>query len=188
MAKEFSVGSSQWLSAPGGNTTSKSMDSLRSLPLLSSPSPPTGPPTRRPSFLVSSNADARRVSYAYSYDSCKTYTSFDELEKRNEKRKQDFLNLTIEKRRNIFAGNLTLGKSAESWEIEPTGRMHLSLQPSGSVLHVPDRRLTILSPHTSNCTPDLLQFGERTRESARNTLLLPKLMLPKSESQVFHSR
>lgn len=109
-----------------------------------------------------------------------------ELEKRNEKRKQDFLNLSIEKRRNIFAGNLAQGKS-ETGENDLRGRMQLLLQPSGSCLHVPERRLTILSPHTTNCTSDALQFSQ-AKDSNRKSFVLPKLLLPTSESQHFYSR
>lgn len=103
----------------------------------------------------------------------------------SEKRKQDFLNLSVEKRRNIFAGNLSLGKS-EPGEHDTRGRMQLSLPPPGSHLHVPDRRITILSPHTPNYTPDLLQFNQ-TKSNNRKSFILPKLLLPNSESQLFYT-
>lgn len=104
--------------------------------------------------------------------------------KESERRKQDFLALSVEKRRHIFAGNL--GKSEGAANSELRGRMQLSLPPQGAAtLQVPDRRITIMSPHTPNYTPDLLQFNQGKHRN--KSFVLPKLLLPNSESHFFYS-
>ncbi|KAL0277907.1 UNVERIFIED_CONTAM: hypothetical protein PYX00_005024 [Menopon gallinae] len=175
----------QWLTAPTGNPNSKSMESLRS---GSGASPPGSGScsggasiSRRPSFLTASSSDVRRiVTVPAIVDFNRGYNSLDEGDRA---KKQDFLNLSVEKRRNIFAGNL--GKSEADGDRR--GRMQLSLPPPGSFLHVPDRKITILSPHTPNCTADFLQTCKAKPVNNRKSFVLPKLLLPNSESQVFYS-
>lgn len=108
------------------------------------------------------------------------------MEKKNDdKTRQDFLHMSIEKRRHLFARNLALGKfDVKDGGGESRGKTQMTYHnttmttsSSGSFQNPPDRRLTILSPHSANCTPDLLQFGQ-FKETNRKSLTLPKLLLP----------
>jgi len=91
-----------------------------------------------------------------------------------------------ERRRGLYAGVINPG------ERRITVPQHLSLPPpTGAYLSLStpggDRKLTIVSPHSPH-QPDLLQFSSsitalKTRR--KKAIVLPRLILPRSESDVF---
>lgn len=152
-------GPPQWL-------TARSMESLRS---------------HRQSFLTSSERDMRRVVAssveARSLESLereirlkRRAVSGEEIALRDRCEDQP---LSAERRRGLYAGAVT----GERRAAVPS---HLSLLTAPS----PDRRLTILSPHSPHAAPDLLQFAT-LKNRRKKAVVLPKLILPRSESDVF---
>lgn len=189
----------QWLTASGSGSyrseTAKSMESLRSNSTASSASGTAAHHTHRHSFLTSSERDMRRV-VASSVEA----RSLENLEKEMRlmgKRKavsgeeivagvEESGVTTAEMRRGLYAGVISPG------ERRITVPQHLSLPPpTGGYLSLatagPDRKLTILSPHSPQQT-DILQFSSsmtalKTRR--KKAIVLPRLVLPRSESDVF---
>ncbi|KAJ9597909.1 hypothetical protein L9F63_011235, partial [Diploptera punctata] len=186
----------QWLTASSGtyrSETAKSMESLRSNSTASASSDTKVHHTHRQSFLTSSERDMRRV-VASSVEA----RSLENLEKEIRlmgKRKavsgeelivgaEDNSMTTAERRRGLYAGVITQG------ERRTNVPSHLSLPPPGAYLSLAtpgaDRKLTILSPHSPH-QPDLLQFSTLATLKTRRkkAIVLPKLILPRSESDVF---
>jgi cAMP-specific phosphodiesterase 4 len=91
-----------------------------------------------------------------------------------------------ERRRGLYAGVINPG------ERRITVPQHLSLPPpTGTYLSLAtpggDRKLTILSPHSPH-PPDLLQFSSSVttlKTKRKKAMVLPRLILPRSESDVF---
>jgi cAMP-specific phosphodiesterase 4 len=189
----------QWLTATGSSgyrsETAKSMESLRSNSTAASSSGTTVHHSHRQSFLTSSERDMRRV-VASSVEA----RSLENLEKEMRqmgKRKagsgeelivsvEESAMTAAERRRGLYAGVINPG------ERRITVPQHLSLPPpTGGYLGLStpggDRKLTIVSPHSPH-QPDLLQFSSsfttlKTRR--KKAIVLPRLILPRSESDVF---
>jgi len=189
----------QWLTATGSSgyrsETAKSMESLRSNSTTASSSGNTVHHSHRQSFLTSSERDMRRV-VASSVEA----RSLENLEKEMRqmgKRKagsgeestagvEESIMTAAERRRGLYAGVINPG------ERRITVPQHLSLPPpTGTYLSLStpggDRKLTIVSPHSPH-QPDLLQFSSsftalKTRR--KKAIVLPRLILPRSESDVF---
>ncbi|PSN45563.1 hypothetical protein C0J52_21365 [Blattella germanica] len=185
----------QWLTASAGtyrSETAKSMESLRSNSTASAGSE-TKVHHHRHSFLTSSERDMRRV-VASSVEA----RSLENLEKEIRlmgKRKavsgEELIASEVEamsaaeRRRGLYAGVKTHG------ERRTAVPQHLSLPPPGAYLTLAtpggDRKLTILSPHSPH-PPDLLQFSsslQTLKTRRKKAIVLPKLILPRSESEVF---
>lgn len=189
----------QWLTATGSSgyrsETAKSMESLRSNNTTASSSVNTAHHSHRQSFLTSSERDMRRV-VASSVEA----RSLENLEKEMRqmgKRKagsgeestagvEESLMTAAERRRGLYAGVINPG------ERRITVPQHLSLPPpTGAYLSLStpggDRKLTIVSPHSPH-QPELIQFSSsftalKTRR--KKAIVLPRLILPRSESDVF---
>lgn len=189
----------QWLTATGSSSyrseTAKSMESLRSNSAASSSTGTAVHHTHRQSFLTSSERDMRRV-VASSVEA----RSLENLEKEMRlmgKRKivsgeelltgvEESSMTAAERRRGLYAGVINPG------ERRITVPQHLSLPPpTGTYLSLAtpggDRKLTILSPHSPH-PPDLLQFSSSVttlKTKRKKAMVLPRLILPRSESDVF---
>lgn len=189
----------QWLTATGSSSyrseTAKSMESLRSNSATSSSAGTAVHHTHRQSFLTSSERDMRRV-VASSVEA----RSLENLEKEMRlmgKRKvvsgedsvtgvEESSMTAAERRRGLYAGVINPG------ERRITVPQHLSLPPpTGTYLSLAtpggDRKLTILSPHSPH-PPDLLQFSSSVttlKTKRKKAMVLPRLILPRSESDVF---
>jgi cAMP-specific phosphodiesterase 4 len=189
----------QWLTAMGSGTcrseTAKSMESLPSSSTTSVSGGTTVHHSYRQSFLTSFERDMRRA-VARSVEA----RSLENLEKEMRlmgKRKaisgeelkagvEESGMTEAERRRGLYAGVVNLG------ERKTTVPQHLSLPPpSGAYLSLAtpggDRKLTILSPHSPH-QADLLQLSSslttlKTRR--KKAIVLPRLILPRSESDVF---
>ena len=187
----------QWLTASSGtyrSETAKSMESLRSNSTASASSDTKVHHTHRQSFLTSSERDMRRV-VASSVEA----RSLENLEKEIRlmgKRKavsgeelvvgvEESSMSAAERRRGLYAGVITPGERRTNvpshLSLPPPTGAYLSLATPGA-----DRKLTILSPHSPH-QPDLLQFSTLATLKTRRkkAIVLPKLILPRSESDVF---
>lgn len=189
----------QWLTATGSSSyrseTAKSMESLRSNSTATSSSGTSVHHSHRQSFLTSSERDMRRV--VASSVEAKSLENLEKEMRQMGKRKvvsgeelitgvEESGMTAAERRRGLYAGVINPG------ERRITVPQHLSLPPpTGTYLSLAtpggDRKLTILSPHSPH-QPDLLQFSSsfttlKTRR--KKAIVLPRLILPRSESDVF---
>lgn len=189
----------QWLTATGTSgyrsETAKSMESLRSSSTAASSSGTTVHHSHRQSFLTSSERDMRRV-VASSVEARSLENLEKEMRQMGKRKAGSGEELTAgveesgmtaaERRRGLYAGVINPG------ERRITVPQHLSLPPpTGAFLSLAtpggDRKLTIVSPHSPH-QPDLLQFSSsittlKTRR--KKAIVLPRLILPRSESDVF---
>jgi cAMP-specific phosphodiesterase 4 len=190
--------SRQWLTATGSSSysdTAKSMESLRSNSTVSSSTGTTAHHSHRQSFLTSSERDMRRV-VASSVEA----KSLENLEKEMRlmgKRKvvsgedsvasvEESGMTAAERRRGLYAGVINPGERRitvpQHLSLPPPTGTHLSLATPGA-----DRKLTILSPH-SPLLPDVLHFSSSVttlKTKRKKAMVLPRLILPRSESDVF---
>ncbi|KAJ8880211.1 hypothetical protein PR048_016677 [Dryococelus australis] len=186
VATASSEGKQQWLSASSGvyRENAKSMESLRS---GGTPQPHHH---HRHSFITSSERDMRRV-VATSVEARSLESLEREIRMMGKRRAvsgedvgaaEESLS-AAERRRGLYAGVISSDRKA-------TVPQHLSLPPPSAAMHglaTPgaDRRLMILSPHSPG---DMLHFSSsfatlRTRR--KKAVVLPKLILPRSDSDVF---
>ena len=185
----------QWLTATAGtyrSETAKSMESLRSNSTASPASETKVHHTHRQSFLTSSERDMRRV-VASSVEA----RSLENLEKEIRlmgKRKavsgeelvsEESSMTAAERRRGLYAGVITPGERRTNvpshLSLPPPTGAYLSLATPGA-----DRKLTILSPHSPHQS-EFLHFSSLATLKTRRkkAIVLPKLILPRSESDVF---
>lgn len=154
--KHLGKSSGQFLSAGTRVETARSMESLR---------------THHRSFLASSDRDVRRSTESLEREA--------KLKRRAVSGEEMSLGIeetiTAERRRGLFAGSVP---------------QHLSLPPPATYLSLSpgDRRLTILSPHSPHHSQDMLHYSSsfaaiKLRKN-RKSIVLPKLVLPRSDSEI----
>ncbi|XP_049955309.1 uncharacterized protein LOC126471229 [Schistocerca serialis cubense] len=170
----------QWLSAAASRAElARSMESLRTAVTQQQSGKLQAHHHHRQSFLTSSERDMRRV-VATSVEA----RSLESLEREIRLKRRAVSGeeppsasggeepLSAERRRGLYA------VGGERRAAVPS---HLSLLTTP----VPqDRRLTILSPHSPMAPPDLLQLAS-LKNRRKKAVVLPKLILPRSESDVF---
>ncbi|XP_017879426.1 uncharacterized protein LOC108624544 [Ceratina calcarata] len=117
------------------------------------------------SFLTSSTKDVRRIVTVESKSS-------DNLHREE--------SLNAEVRRGLFANTGLERKLPQHLSLPPPSGVFSLTSPGGS-----DRKITILSPH-SPMQPAEFQFSAQTLKTRRKkAVVLPRLVLPRSESEVF---
>lgn len=117
------------------------------------------------SFLTSSTRDVRRIVTVESKSSENLH-------------REESLNAEV--RRGLFANTGLERKVPQHLSLPPTSNVFSLTSPGGS-----DRRITILSPHSPMQTSEF-QFSTQTLKSRRKkAIVLPRLVLPRSESEVF---
>lgn len=123
--------------------------------------------THHRSFLTSSEKDVRRIMTS---------------ESRSSENLQREESLNAEVRRGLFANTGIERKIPQHLSLPPASGVFSLTSPGGS-----DRRITILSPHSPAQTPDLLQFTMQSTLKTRRkkAVVLPRLVLPRSDSEVF---
>lgn len=89
--------------------------------------------------------------------------------------------LNAEVRRGLFANTGLERKIPQHLSLPPTSGMFSLTSPGGS-----DRKITILSPHSPVQALDFQQYSIQTLKTRRKkAVVLPRLVLPRSESEVF---
>lgn len=140
---------------------SKSLESLS----LSSESHVASSKSHYRSFLTSSSKDVRRIVTVESRSS-------DNLHREE--------SLNAEVRRGLFANTGLERKIPQHLSLPPPSSVFSLTSPGGS-----DRKITILSPHSPIQSSEF-QFSAQTLKSRRKkAIVLPRLVLPRSESEVF---
>jgi len=140
---------------------SKSMESLSS----SSETHISSSRSHYRSFLTSSTRDVRRIVTVESKSS-------DNLHREE--------SMNAEVRRGLFANTGLERKIPQHLSLPPPTSMFSLTSPGGS-----DRKITILSPHSPLQMPEF-QFAVQTLKNRRKkAIVLPRLVLPRSESEVF---
>nr|KAF7423247.1 hypothetical protein H0235_008530 [Vespula pensylvanica] len=172
-------------SSSSGQVTARSMESLRSsknflsaddrysderksLESLSSSSEThlTTSKSHYRSFLTSSSKDVRRI-----------VTQVESKSSENLHREES---LNAEVRRGLFANTGLERKLPQHLSLPPPSNVFSLTSPGGS-----DRKITILSPHSPINSTEF-QFSTQTLKSRRKkAIVLPRLVLPRSESEVF---
>ncbi|XP_012288313.1 cAMP-specific 3',5'-cyclic phosphodiesterase isoform X3 [Orussus abietinus] len=173
------------LAASTSQVTTRSMESLRttrnylsaddrhsedskSLESLSSSSEThAASKTHYRSFLTASRNDVRRIVTLESSRSSENL------------HREESLNAEI--RRGLFANTGLERKLPQHLSLPPATGIFSLTSPGGS-----DRKITILSPHSPIQAPDFQQLTAQTLRTRRNkAIVLPRLVLPQSESDVF---
>ncbi|KAK9295750.1 hypothetical protein QLX08_010029 [Tetragonisca angustula] len=140
---------------------SKSLESLS----LSSESHVASSKSHYRSFLTSSSKDVRRIVTVESKSS-------DNLHREE--------SLNAEVRRGLFANTGLERKIPQHLSLPPPSSVFSLTSPGGS-----DRKITILSPHSPIQSSEF-QFSAQTLKSRRKkAIVLPRLVLPRSDSEVF---
>lgn len=140
---------------------SKSLESIS----LSSESHVASSKSHYRSFLTSSSKDVRRIITVESKSS-------DNLHREE--------SLNAEVRRGLFANTGLERKIPQHLSLPPPSNVFSLTSPGGS-----DRKITILSPHSPIQTSEF-QFSAQTLKTRRKkAIVLPRLVLPRSESEVF---
>lgn len=123
------------------------------------------------SFLTSSSSSAKRdVRRVLSVES----RSSENLLHREE-------SLNAEVRRGLFANTGLERKLPQHLSLPPPSGVFSLTSPGGS-----DRKITILSPHSPVQALDFQQYSIQTLKTRRKkALVLPRLVLPRSDSEVF---
>ncbi|KAK2583587.1 hypothetical protein KPH14_009530 [Odynerus spinipes] len=172
-------------SSSGRQATARSMESLRSsrnflsaddrysderksLESLSSSSEThlTTSRSQYRSFITSSSKDVRRI-----------VTQVESKSSDNLHREES---LNAEVRRGLFANTGLERKIPQHLSLPPPSNVFSLTSPGGS-----DRKITILSPHSPIHSTEF-QFAAQTLKSRRKkAIVLPRLVLPRSESEVF---
>ncbi|XP_036148246.1 cAMP-specific 3',5'-cyclic phosphodiesterase isoform X2 [Monomorium pharaonis] len=114
------------------------------------------------SFLTSSTRDVRKI----------VTKSSDNLLRREE-------SMNAEVRRGLFANTGLERKLPQHLSLPPPTNIFSLTSPGGS-----DRKITILSPH-SPLQASEFQFGQTLKSRRKKAIVLPRLVLPRSESEVF---
>lgn len=141
---------------------SKSMESLSSSSEMHMGSSSRG---HYRSFLTSSTKDVRRIVTVESKSSENLH-------------REESLNAEV--RRGLFANTGFERKIPQHLSLPPPSSIFSLTSPGGS-----DRKITILSPHSPMQTSEF-QFSAQTLKSRRKkAIVLPRLVLPRSESEVF---
>ncbi|KAL2722414.1 hypothetical protein V1478_009277 [Vespula squamosa] len=118
------------------------------------------------SFLTSSSKDVRRI-----------VTQVESKSSENLHREES---LNAEVRRGLFANTGLERKLPQHLSLPPPSNVFSLTSPGGS-----DRKITILSPHSPINSTEF-QFSAQTLKSRRKkAIVLPRLVLPRSESEVF---
>lgn len=139
---------------------SKSMESLSSEMHMGSSSR-----SHYRSFLTSSTRDVRKIVTVESKSSENLH-------------REESLNAEV--RRGLFANTGFERKLPQHLSLPPPSNIFSLTSPGGS-----DRKITILSPHLPMQTSEF-QFSAQTLKSRRKkAIVLPRLVLPRSESEVF---
>lgn len=138
---------------------SKSLESL-------SESHVAGSKSHYRSFLTSSTRDVRRIVTVESKSS-------DNLHREE--------SLNAEVRRGLFANTGLERKIPQNLSLPPPSNVFSLTSPGGS-----DRKITILSPHSPLQTTEF-QFSQTLKTRRKKAIVLPRLVLPRSESDVFFS-
>lgn len=118
------------------------------------------------SFLTSSSRDVRRIVTVESKSS-------DNLHREE--------SLNAEVRRGLFANTGLERKIPQNLSLPPPSNVFSLTSPGGS-----DRKITILSPHSPLQTTEF-QFSQTLKTRRKKAIVLPRLVLPRSESDVFFS-
>lgn len=118
------------------------------------------------SFLTSSTRDVRRIVTVESKSS-------DNLHREE--------SLNAEVRRGLFANTGLERKIPQNLSLPPPSNVFSLTSPGGS-----DRKITILSPHSPLQTTEF-QFSQTLKARRKKAIVLPRLVLPRSESDVFFS-
>lgn len=139
---------------------SKSMESLSS----SSETHVSSSRSHYRSFLTSSTRDVRRIVTVESKSS-------DNLHREE--------SMNAEVRRGLFANTGLERKIPQHLSLPPPTSMFSLTSPGGS-----DRKITILSPHSPLQTSEF-QFVQTLKNRRKKAIVLPRLVLPRSESEVF---
>lgn len=116
------------------------------------------------SFLTSSTRDVRRIITIESKSS-------DNLHREE--------SMNAEVRRGLFANTGLERKIPQHLSLPPPTSMFSLTSPGGS-----DRKITILSPHSPLQTSEF-QFAQTLKNRRKKAIVLPRLVLPRSESEVF---
>lgn len=117
------------------------------------------------SFLTSSTKDVRKIVTVESKSSENLH-------------REESLNAEV--RRGLFANTGFERKIPQHLSLPPPSSIFSLTSPGGS-----DRKITILSPHSPMQTSEF-QFSAQTLKSRRKkAIVLPRLVLPRSESEVF---
>lgn len=117
------------------------------------------------SFLTSSTRDVRRIVTVESKSSENLH-------------REESMNAEV--RRGLFANTGLERKVPQHLSLPPPSNMFSLTSPGGS-----DRKIMILSPHSPVQTSEF-QFSAQTLKSRRKkAIVLPRLVLPRSESEVF---
>lgn len=117
------------------------------------------------SFLTSSTRDVRRIITIESKSSENLH-------------REESMNAEV--RRGLYANTGLERKIPQHLSLPPPTSVFSLTSPGGS-----DRKITILSPHSPLQTPEF-QFAAQTLKSRRKkAIVLPRLVLPRSESEVF---
>lgn len=141
---------------------SKSMESLSSSSEMHMGSSSRG---HYRSFLTSSTKDVRRIVTVESKSSENLH-------------REESMNAEV--RRGLFANTGFERKIPQHLSLPPPSSIFSLTSPGGS-----DRKITILSPHSPMQTSEF-QFSAQTLKSRRKkAIVLPRLVLPRSESEVF---
>lgn len=141
---------------------SKSMESLSS----SSETHMTTARSHYRSFLTSSARDVRRVVTVESKSSENLH-------------REESMNAEV--RRGLFANTGLERKIPQHLSLPPPTSVFSLTSPGGS-----DRKITILSPHSPVQTSEFQFAASQTLKSRRKkAIVLPRLVLPRSESEVF---
>ncbi|XP_066584434.1 3',5'-cyclic-AMP phosphodiesterase isoform X2 [Prorops nasuta] len=120
------------------------------------------------SFLTSSSKDVRKI----------VTQQMESRSSENLLHREDTLNAEV--RRGLFANTGFERKIPQHLSLPPPTNVFSLTSPGGS-----DRRITILSPH-SPVQASEFQFAVQTLKTRRKkALVLPRLVLPRSESEVF---
>ncbi|EFN62256.1 hypothetical protein EAG_12419 [Camponotus floridanus] len=144
------------------NEDSKSMESLSSSSEMHMGSSSRG---HYRSFLTSSTKDVRKIITVESKSSENLH-------------REESLNAEV--RRGLFANTGFERKIPQHLSLPPPSSIFSLTSPGGS-----DRKITILSPHSPMQTSEF-QFSAQTLKSRRKkAIVLPRLVLPRSESEVF---
>lgn len=116
------------------------------------------------SFLTSSTRDVRRIITIESKSSENLH-------------REESMNAEV--RRGLFANTGLERKIPQHLSLPPPTSVFSLTSPGGS-----DRKITILSPH-SPLQPSEFQFAQTLKSRRKKAIVLPRLVLPRSESEVF---
>lgn len=116
------------------------------------------------SFLTSSTRDVRRIVT---------------VESRSSENLQREESMNAETRRGLFANTGLERKIPQNLSLPPPSNVFSLTSPGGS-----DRKITILSPHSPLQSSEF-QFVQTLKSRRKKAIVLPRLVLPRSESEVF---